>query len=31
VLEKNLFEVAPYDIHKTKLAMTIMDGQVRHE
>jgi predicted amidohydrolase YtcJ len=31
VLEKNLFEVAPRDIHKTKVVMTVMNGQVRHE
>ena len=31
VLEKNLFEVAPHDIHKTKVVMTVMNGQVRHE
>lgn len=31
VLEKNLFEVAPHDIHKTKLAMTVMNGEIRHE
>ncbi len=31
VLDRNLFEVASHDIHKTKVAMTIMNGQVRHE
>ncbi|WP_257167058.1 amidohydrolase [Bradyrhizobium sp. SRS-191] len=31
VLEKNLFEVAPHDIHKTKVVMTVMNGQVRYE
>lgn len=31
VLEKNLFEVAPQDIHKTRVVMTVMNGQVRHE
>ncbi|MGJ5133499.1 amidohydrolase family protein [Bradyrhizobium oligotrophicum] len=31
VLEKNLFEVAPQDIHKTKMMMTVMDGRIRHE
>jgi predicted amidohydrolase YtcJ len=31
VLEKNLFEVDPHDIHKTKVVMTVMNGQVRHE
>jgi predicted amidohydrolase YtcJ len=31
VLDKNLFEVAPHEIHKTKVLMTVMNGQVRHE
>ena len=31
VLEKNLFEVAPHEIHKTRVMMTVMNGQVRHE
>ncbi len=31
VLEKNLFEVAPHEIHKTKVVMTVMNGQVRHK
>lgn len=31
VLEKNLFEVPQYEIHKTKVVMTVMNGQVRHE
>lgn len=31
VLEKNLFEAAPHDIHKTRVVMTVMNGQVRHE
>lgn len=31
VLEKNLFDVAPHEIHKIKVAMTVMNGQVRHE
>lgn len=30
VLEKNLFEVAPHDIHKTRVVMTLMNGEVRH-
>jgi predicted amidohydrolase YtcJ len=30
VLEKNLFEVPPQEIHKTKVAMTVMNGQIRH-
>jgi predicted amidohydrolase YtcJ len=31
VLERNLFEVAPHDIHKTKVLMTLMNGQVTHD
>jgi predicted amidohydrolase YtcJ len=31
VLEKNLFEAAPQDIHKTKVLMTVMNGRVTHE
>ncbi len=31
VLEKNLFDVAPHEIHKTKVLMTVMNGKVRHE
>ncbi|MGC2781483.1 MAG: amidohydrolase [Bradyrhizobium sp.] len=31
VLEKNLFEVVPHEIHKTRVVMTVMNGQVRHE
>ena len=31
VLEKNLFEVSPQDIHKTKVLMTVMNGKVVHE
>lgn len=31
VLEKNVFEVAPHDIHKTKVLMTMMNGKVTHE
>lgn len=31
VLERNLFEVAPQDIHKTKVLMTVMNGKVTHE
>ena len=31
VLEKNLFEVAPQDIHRTKVLMTVMNGKVTHE
>jgi len=31
VLERNLFEVAPQDIHKTRVLMTVMNGKVTHE
>ena len=31
VLERNLFEVVPQDIHKTKVLMTVMNGRVTHE
>jgi predicted amidohydrolase YtcJ len=31
VLERNLFEVVPQDIHKTQVLMTVMNGKVRHE
>lgn len=31
VLEKNLFEVAPHEIHQTKVLMTTMNGKVTHE
>ncbi len=31
VLERNLFEIAPKDIHSTKVAMTVMNGKVTHE
>ena len=31
VLEKNLFEVAPKDIHKTRVVMTVMNGRVTHD
>jgi predicted amidohydrolase YtcJ len=31
VLEKNLFEVPPDQIHTIKVIMTIMDGKVRHQ
>lgn len=30
VLERNLFEVPPHEIHNTKVLMTVMNGQVRH-
>jgi predicted amidohydrolase YtcJ len=31
VLERNLFDVASHDIHKTKVLMTVMNGKVTHE
>jgi predicted amidohydrolase YtcJ len=31
VLERNLFEVAPQEIHKTEVLMTLMNGEVRHD
>ncbi|WP_244530939.1 amidohydrolase [Pseudoxanthobacter soli] len=31
VLERNLFEVAPQEIHKTRVLMTVMNGKVTHE
>ena len=31
MLEKNLFEIAPHDIHRTKVLMTVMNGKVTHE
>lgn len=30
VLEKNLFEVAPHDIGKVNVALTMMDGRITH-
>jgi predicted amidohydrolase YtcJ len=31
VMEKNLFEVAPHEVHKTKVLVTVMNGKVVHE
>ena len=31
VLEKNLFEIEPHEIHRTKVAMTVMNGKVQQE
>lgn len=31
VLDRNLFETSAQDIHKAKVLMTVMNGQVRHE
>jgi predicted amidohydrolase YtcJ len=30
VLERNLFDVKPHDIHKTKVQMTMMNGKIVH-
>jgi len=30
VLDQNLFEIDPHDIHKAKVELTMMDGVVRH-
>ena len=31
VLDRNIFEIDPNDIHAATVTMTMMDGQVRHE
>lgn len=31
VLDSNIFEVDPHDIHRTQVTMTMMNGQVRHQ
>jgi len=31
VLDTNIFEVDPHDIHKSTITMTMMNGQVRHQ
>jgi predicted amidohydrolase YtcJ len=31
VLDTNIFEVDPHDIHRSTITMTIMNGQVRHQ
>ncbi len=31
VLDQNLFDVNPYDIHKIKVCMTIMDGNITYQ
>lgn len=31
VMERNLFDVPPQDIHKTRVLMTAMNGKVRRE
>lgn len=31
VLDKNLFDIDPHDIHKAKVEMTMMDGVIRYQ
>ncbi|ODQ91044.1 twin-arginine translocation pathway signal protein [Mycolicibacterium flavescens] len=31
VLDRNIFEVDPREIHRTTVALTMMDGRIRHE
>lgn len=31
VLERNILEIDPHDIHAAKVTMTMMNGQIRHE
>jgi predicted amidohydrolase YtcJ len=31
VLDQNIFEIDPHDIHRTTVTMTMMNGQIRHE
>lgn len=31
VLEKNIFDIDPHDIHTANVMMTLMNGQIRHE
>lgn len=31
VLDENILTVAPHDIHRAKVTMTMMNGQIRHE
>jgi len=31
ILDRNLFEVDPYEIHQTQVIMTVMDGEVVYE
>ncbi len=30
VLDKNILEIDPHDIHQAKVTMTMMNGQIRH-
>jgi predicted amidohydrolase YtcJ len=31
VLDQDLFESDPYEIHKTQVVMTVMDGEIVYE
>lgn len=31
VLDKNILEIDPHDIHQATVTMTMMNGQIRHE
>jgi predicted amidohydrolase YtcJ len=31
VLDRNILEIDPHDIHQTKVTMTMMNGEIRHE
>ena len=31
VLEENLFEIDPHDIHNVKVVMTVMDGEIVYQ
>jgi predicted amidohydrolase YtcJ len=31
VLDRNILEIDPHHIHQTKVTMTMMNGQIRHE
>ncbi|MGE0217798.1 amidohydrolase [Mycolicibacterium sp.] len=31
VLDQNIFEIDPHDIHRSAVTMTMMDGRIRHE
>jgi predicted amidohydrolase YtcJ len=31
VLDRNVFEIDPHDIHTANVVLTMMDGRIRHE
>lgn len=31
VLDRNILEIDPHDIHQAKVTMTMMNGEIRHE